>query len=334
MYALAFLIISAIIGAGFATGAELQSFFGDANLPPAVIAAVVGLFLYLVITVVIELGYRDFMPNNYIFVPIYFIFFVALTAGMGQIAGRASAAVALVLCVFIIMFGFGKLVRFNKWIMVFVLVTILVVSLPHALDSAATPIGSGGHPWSILGVALIYAGMNSSALFPLIRKTRERFTKGEAHLANLLAVSVIMLFITMILAAIRGTQAVMPVVALNPSFFVVAAVFLSIFTSMMITLFNIEQSVFKNRKPQEAGPVEARFVNKPIQDTAVKRKVSLPRALRLLAVCALAFGGSLLGFSRIIDIFYPLIGGFMIFYLLWSYLWIRFRFVLKRIRPR
>jgi len=52
MAELVLLILSAIVGAGFATGAELVTFFGDTGASPLIIAITVGVFLFLIMTAV------------------------------------------------------------------------------------------------------------------------------------------------------------------------------------------------------------------------------------------------------------------------------------------
>ena len=55
MFAITLLIVSAVVGAGFATGAELMAFFGASALPPIAIAALVGVCLFVVMIALVFL---------------------------------------------------------------------------------------------------------------------------------------------------------------------------------------------------------------------------------------------------------------------------------------
>jgi len=283
MIALTFLIISSIIGAGFATGAELIAFFGGVGLPPWVIAILVGVFLLINIYLIYILDSRGHKPSAFVFIPIYFVFFIAMTAGIAQIAGILTAGIALAISITIVIFGFDKLMWVNKWIMIFVLVTILVVTIPNISHIPQSEIRIGR---AILS-AIIYSGLNSCMLFPIFSKARKRFKPNQIKIAILASAIIISFFVLIIMSAIREGNA-MPILALSNNFFVMVTIFLAIFTSQVISLFNINEAT---------------------------KKLKLPKT-KLIIFSTIAFALSLFGFSQIIAFAYPTVGGFMVVYVI------------------
>ncbi|MCL2756035.1 MAG: hypothetical protein FWE45_03230 [Firmicutes bacterium] len=296
MIALTFLIISSIIGAGFATGAELVSFFGNTGLPPFLIAILVGLFLLLNILLIYVLDKRGFKPNAMIFIPIYFVFFIAMTAGISQIAGVTTAIASLAFAILIIIFGFDKLIWVNKWLMFFVLGIILWVTIPNITATQMTHINL---PRAALA-AIIYSGMNSCMLFPIFTKARTKFSTRTIKISIFASVTVIALFIFVIMSSIQGSMDAMPLLGLSSSFFVVATIFLSIFTSQVISLFNISESTKELKWPFTENE-KTKLVTK------------------LIVFSLIAFVISLFGFSTIIAYAYPAVGAFMTVYVITSF---------------
>jgi len=274
MLGLAFLIISSIIGAGFATGAELVVFFGNSTLPAWVIALLVGVVLLTMFGIIIFLNEKNFHPPKIFFIPIYFVFFVAMTAGITQIASHFASILALILSVLVVLYGFKKMSKFNYAVMIFVLVILLITTLPHIGQAQ----GQNPNSRPLILNLLIYAGLNCCLLFPLFKRARKEFTLKQLLASATTAAITISFFILIILSSIDKSGVYpMPILTLSNNFLVVTAILLCMFTSMFISLFNIEQSTKSN-------------------------------APTLVLVSAFAFGLSLLGFTQIVSILYPVLG--------------------------
>ncbi|MCL2846159.1 MAG: hypothetical protein FWE38_00540 [Firmicutes bacterium] len=281
MIGLAFLIISSIIGAGFASGAEILSFFGNSPLSIWLIASLVGLALFALMGVTLYLVNVGFVPPRVVFVPIYFAFFVAMTAGLNSLVGVWGSVIALATCIVIVTRGFERLIKFNTYVIGFVLIVLIVVTVPNIQPTAG---GDGGTR------VVLYAGLNC-LLFPVLSRARKKYSTRDVLIACAMACGVLALFVMLMLGALpRDYAHDMPILGLGGGmyFVVYAAVFLSVFSSQFISLFNIDQSI---------GIEKAHRVGV------------------LSIICVLAFCASLVGFTYIIDRVYPLIGAFVVIFL-------------------
>ncbi|MCL2850911.1 MAG: hypothetical protein FWE01_00935 [Firmicutes bacterium] len=303
MISLIFLVVSSIIGAGFATGAELSGFFGSSSVHPILIALMIGLMLVVICGLVLWLCDRGFNPPKWIFMPVYFVFFVAMTAGVVSLGGIITGLVALGLCIVIVLFGFDRLIQFNKYIIIFVLFTLVLVTLPRAANVGEIEYGNRGL-FSSFGMVLLYAGLNTCMLFPLVKKAREKLSSKQVMISFAVASAVIAIFVFIILLAIHDVQSeVMPILAIRRNLFTISAVLLSVFTSMFIALFNLHESgnTIKNQIPNTQNKMY------PV--------------LKLVTISAFAFAVSMIGFSNVIGWFYPVVGGFMISFVSCVSLW-------------
>ena len=288
------MIISAVVGAGFATGAELIAFFGTSTLPPAMIAVLVGVLLFCVMTALVYLPLR--MPR-WIFAPVFFVFFVAMAAGVTELAGPVASAIAVVLSVMIVWFGFEHMIFANKILMAFalaVLAGVVIANLGAPVTKSGLPLNTG----FTAGLALFYAGMNCCMLPAVFDELQKTHSRRKLLLSILAASVVIALFVFLILTAIYANgvkSAAMPVLALSDSALSNLAVFICILTSMFAALFNIFPSGSKTIK-------------------------------KLSGTAALGFAASFLGFTKVVRIFYPVVGVVMIVYIIFSF----FRLVLQR----
>ncbi|MCL2587647.1 MAG: hypothetical protein FWE31_05450 [Firmicutes bacterium] len=298
MVGLVFLIISSIIGAGFATGAEILVFFGDSSLPSWAIGLVTTACLFLLMLIIIWLNERGFSPPKVIFVPLYFAFLVAMTAGISSLINPLAAIIALGACILIVMYGFEKLAKFNKYLIAFVLTVILIVtilSIGHA--SVSIPPARQSHGlfrtvWS----ALIYAGMNM-LIFPIIKQSRTRFSFKKMITATMIASAILGLLVFLLVSTLRGREDLsFPILQLSDSFLILVMIFLCIFSSQFIHLFNLDTET-------------------------TRTNATNGRLLKLAIICAVAFFLSSFGFTKIIGFVYPIIGIFMIIFLMISCGW-------------
>ena len=318
MIALSLLVISSIIGAGFATGAELLAFFGGSSVSPIITAGLFGVFLFLLMAIIVYLVNCKFNPPTYIFVPIYFAFFVALTAGMVALIGIFPTIVALCLCIVLVVFGFDKLMRLNTLIIGFVIVVLLwTVMGSFELGSSSFMLPSFG----LLGSALFYAGMNCM-LFPVIKAGRDRFSFRKVLGACGIACGVLTVLVFLMLSSIDPNSSnPMPILDIADNIFVKAAIFLSIFSSQFISLFNLDSSV---RLKQKTTPSDNRKLS--------HKKF---RVVKLVVISVVGFGFSLIGFQTLVGTLYPLVGIFMTLFLLCAFVicWTHRRILLRRNSP-
>ena len=299
MFGLAFLLVSSIIGAGFATGAELLVFFGDSSLPPWIVAMLVGGFLFMLMTIIVWLVGRGFHPPRVLFVPIYFAFFVVMTAGIAELLGTWGAVLSLGASVLVVIYGFDKLVRFNKYLIGLVLVIILTVAIPSLGVGWTGTRGTGSVAWS----ALLYAGMNAM-LFPIINRAKKKLSSKEILVSCLIACMVLAFFVLVLLSSLDPhSTAQFPVLDLSNNWLVFVAIFLCMFSSQFISLFNIDSETKKTQ-----GNIG-----------------------KLVAICVVAFVIGSFGFSRVMGFAYPIIGMFMIAFLVCACVW---HLISPRIRRR
>ena len=283
MVALVLLVISAIIGAGFATGAELVAFFGDTGLPPVVIALLIGLSLFAIMAVLVFFDTKNIRGTKHIFTAINLATFIVMSAGLRHIAGTFALVLALAFCVVVVFFGFSKMVWVNKYLMFFVLGILLFASITN-LSGTSTPQSQPPRVFHGIGMAIIYAGLNCCILQRVLRQFSGTHSRRKILFACGFATVLIMVLVTLVLTAItrNGVTADMPILELSNNPITKLAVFLCILTSMMILLHNV--------KPSKRGGGFVCFC------------------------AALAFGFSFLGFRNILGGVYPIIGSFMILY--------------------
>jgi len=290
MIAVVLMIVSAVVGAGFATGAELIAFFGASPLPPIVVALFVGLFLFAVMAALV---YVPMKFSRKIFAPVFFIFFVAMTAGIAELAGPVAAAVAVVISILIVWFGFEKMLTANKILMGFALVVLLVL----VVSSLGGTMARSNLPPNVLGTAgsaLLYAGMNCCLLPAIFAEARRTYSRKDLLLSVFVSAVVISFFVFIIMTAINVNNvgsAVMPILALSNNFVVKLAVFICILTSMFATLFNLQTKKKRN----------------------------------LVSIGAFGYALSFLGFTKVISFFYPIVGVVMIGVVIFSLMLAFFR---------
>ena len=307
MAELVLLIISTVIGAGFTTGAELVAFFGDTNAPPVLVAVLYGVFSFAIFAVLTICARKPTPITKGIFTAFYFIFFIVMTAGLITLNGKFTAVIALLFCIAVVMFGYGKMLTINKYLMLFVLGILLIACVTN-LNPSVTPTNADHFlvardlPVAIWR-AMLYAGLNCCLLEVVIMKMLKTHTRKTVLWAGAGAIFTICVFVVLILTAIKNNAvtADMPIIELSNNIITRFAVFFAILTTMMICLYNITNFAF--RTPQKPEPC-----------TAKPRNTGRGQFRTACAVSIVAFFTGLLGFKTILSAVYPFIGGFMICY--------------------
>ena len=296
MIGVAFLIISSVIGAGFATGAELVAFFGNRNISPFAASITVSAFIMLFSAGILWVEKnRDKPAHSFIFKPIYFVFFCAMTAGIFELAGWVGVVVSLALCILVVKFGFDKVLAINKYLIFFILAVLFTVDLAHVGDLELPR----GNPFRAIPWALLYTGMNVALLSGLFRTALNKYSAKQIFVSCGIAAKIIGSLVFLGLSAIYANEVqgeTMPILALSNNGVTYLAIFLSIFTSQVISLFNLHQP------------------------SAVRSKF---HSWTLVVFCVVALFGVFVGFSGIVGLFYPAVGFFMVGYIVYSCLFIK-----------
>ena len=311
------LFIGTIIGAGFATGAEIVTFFGALPLPLWLIALLVGIAMFALIALSIFLYHpapsRRHKPLDCTFMILYFVMFTAMTAGVTQLAGACGSLLSLAVSGLVVYFGFEKMARFNTLVVISIVIVLFGICF-RCLFIPVTPTINYHHlPRGMLW-AILYAGLNCMMLPELIAAAAPRYNKRTLLIAGLVTAVIIAVFVYMILQTITVTataDAPLPLLASShhPATFVV--VLLAMLTSQYTALFAIVQKI-----------------NAVIPQAQKKTRTAL------FGSCGLAFIASFCGFNQILQWGYPLIGAFISCFLLFSYLltWWRRRVSRRSVR--
>ena len=297
------LFIGTIIGAGFATGAEIVTFFGALQLPLWLIALLVGASMFALIALCIVLYHpaprQRQKPIESTFLALCFILFTAMTAGVTQLAGVAGSLLSLAVSGLVVYFGFEKMARFNTLVVISIVIVLFGICFRCLFIPVSPTINYHHLPRGWLW-AMLYAGLNCMMLPELIAAAAPRHNKRTLLIAGLITAIIIATFVYMILRTIAVTataDAPLPLLASSqhPATFVV--VLLAMLTSQYTALFAITQKI----------------------------NIVMPQAQKktrtvLVSSCGLAFVASLFGFNRILQWGYPIIGAFISCFLFFSWL--------------
>jgi uncharacterized membrane protein YkvI len=278
---IALLFVGSIIGAGFATGAEIVTFFGSSGLPTIIIAFLVFLSLFGFISSIIFLG----RPFPRIFNILYFILFVAMTAGVIQIAGVFAGIVSLVISIVIVLIGFDKMSVFNTIIVMAIIVILIFTCVGYIGKSY--PIKENHN---ILLNIFLYGGLNCCMFSQIIAEAKQKMKNKSLYVAAGLASVIIAIFVFLILNAIRTTETeshIMPLLAISNNGITFIVILLAMLTSQYSALFTI----CPKKKNKD-----------------------------LISVCIMAFICSFLGFEHLVSVGYHIIGIFICSFLFFSLL--------------
>ena len=306
MTAFVLMIISAIFGAGFATGAELVAFFGASTLPPILISLIISVSMFTFMLVLI-FACNHKLPNWIVRI-ISFVFLIAMIAGTTSLSNPIIAAASIAGCIMIIKLGFDNALKINKYVMSFALTIIFLVSFLHLGDSSHATHWKPSLPditWTTWR-ALLYAGMNCFLLIAVFGASRKKYSTRQFVIASAVASTIIGFFAFVIMNAVYVNdvvRTVIPILQINGSFLVWLSIFVCIFTSMYIAMLGVVSS----SKPSEKS-------DKSLGNSDISL---FPLGIISISAFALSF----LGFKKIIATFYPMIGIAMILYVSFISFW-------------
>ncbi len=296
------LFIGLIIGAGFATGAEIVLFFGNYNLPIWIISLCVTLSLFALISVMIFI----YKPNknlgnkftSFILIILYFVFFTAMTAGIVSIAGLQAGIISLIICAVIATFGFDKLAKINMFIVITIIIVLFFICISYIQNQQIGILNFKQTP-NIVFSALIYSAFNCFAIPQFIDTSQKNnCKKGTLYLAGLISSAIIGALVYLILNAVKFTNtesATIPLLAISNTPITFLIILLAILTSQYSTLFALMQK---------------------FQNSNIYKKTHYKT--QLICVCICAYICSFMGFSQIIALAYPTIGIIIFSYLFFS----------------
>ncbi|MDR2202485.1 MAG: hypothetical protein LBP26_07020 [Clostridiales bacterium] len=260
-FSAAMLIIGTVIGAGFASGREIVSFFGADVSPFAAFAC--GALIFLLSAVFLFLGSRLRLNNisavnrrlaggAHAVIDIFLLFnnFIVLS---GMLAGTDSlfrpmlniapfySIAAGSLCVFIVCRGVKGLLDCNRIVVPLIIAALAALCLFADKTAAAPP---RPFVFGTAGVALVYVAMNMM-LAGTVLTTVSGLSKGNILWGSGIASAVMTLLIFLLILAINASPAAsadMPVLeiarALGPFAYrlITAVIAVSIFTTMLTAM--------------------------------------------------------------------------------------------------
>lgn len=316
IFEITMLFLGSIIGAGFATGAEIVTFFGNWQIPVWLTALIVGVGFFFIITLEIFLFYPQreqtmAKPNQKTsktlhigIIMIYLILYTAMTAGITQITNHWICLISLFCSAVFALLDIQKLTRLNTIIVAAIIVLIISTTLPHLASFIGTKAIKWNHIIPTIYWAILYAGLNCFMFPELIIANAKQHKRNTLFWAGLITAILVTCLLTMILITIKTTHTEtnpMPLLSAVPTPITTVIILLAILTSQYTALFTIikrTQKIFPTTK------------NKPLLQTA--------------CICLIAFIASLCGFTHIVQYGYPLIGAVTCFYLLvafWKQSW-------------
>jgi uncharacterized membrane protein YkvI len=302
----ALLVVSSIVGAGFASGREVISIFGGASWP---VAAIVALFIFVVSWLFLRVGAKvsdgsaavfgkfgtvvdsATLINSIIILAVMLSGLTVLGAGLysGVPILTMTAAVA---ALWIAYKGIDSLVRVNA-VLVPIMIAVLVVVCVRALGG----LPSASIAWRDVYSSAVYVGLNMYLAATAL--SRFRLDKRQAIIASAIAACIIGALLALLMWALHNNpdawEHPMPLLYIVRDYgaigyaVIVTTLAACIFTTLCIALYNIVEwlsSIIPNRI-----------------------------ACGVLALMLATVLGTL-GFARIVDIFYPIIGAFGILYVL------------------
>jgi len=312
------LIVSSVIGAGFASGREIISFFGSPTsiiIAPLIAIGVFGLsalFLFIgsklntnSLTTVNTalLGKAHFAGDIFLLINALIVL-SAMFAGFNALGNIflpwpvIFPLIAGVLCVLIVYTGTKGLLKVNRFLMPIVIISLIAVSIASMLNRDSS-IGGGDSSFNFrtVGFLILYLSMNM-LLASTVLTTMGKITKKEVFISSALGgifLGVLMLFLIIALNRYDVSGAELPFLyiagQMHLSLYIIVVVVLaiSILTTMFIAMNSLVtwlNNFFKNR-----------FYS-------------------AILVLLVAISLSNLGFSGVVSFLYPIIGVLGLIYII------------------
>lgn len=307
IFSIAMLIIGTMIGAGFCSGREIVSFFGSGI--SVFVAPVCGVIIFaacvLFLTAGAKIGEKSFDKVNgvllgkYHFVADGFLLLNNLIVLSAMVAGFNSlcrslvpvpvfGTVAAIVCAFIVGRGAKGMLDCN-----FLVVPVIIVSLAavcfSAFKTGIMDASLGVFRFRIFPISAVYVSMNMM-LASTVLTTLGKLSKKQIILSSALAAAFITALLALLITALNCTgnyAAEMPILEISSGagkwLYVILSIVtgISIFTTMLTAIGGL------------CGYLEGKFAGKIFNSAVV-----------IIAGTVFSF----LGFTRVVSLFYPLVG--------------------------
>lgn len=327
---IAFLFVGTIIGAGFASGKELISFFGNYSAYIIPIAIGVGLLFFYTAWLFLSMG-KLLKPNSLaditkamygkgaivmdIFIIIsYFIVMSAMLAGIESLMKEGLnislpiplfSIITLVISLVIVLKGIGGLIKANSILVPIIVIFTLGVSVsgffvgtPDITARIVQPVS--GNVIGMIANVLLYVCMNMLLTAAVLGASGKGLSKKGILVGSGVGSAIIMTAIIMILTAIfmsvpQIMESDLPLLFIASrfgglvAFIAVVIIWCGVFTTLISSVYPILE--------WSDGFLKKRWISVP-----------------LIAVIGLAI--SLLGFSGIVDLLYPVMGAIGLFFII------------------
>lgn len=309
------LIIGTMIGAGFCSGREIVSFFGEGVSVFAALLCGVSIFFVCVLFLTIgsKIGEKSFDKVNavimgkYHFLADVFLLLNNLIVLSAMIAGLNSllkpivpipvfGVAAAVLCAVIASKGAKGLLNCNFFV-VPIIIAVIAVTCFASFGEGMLNVSAGRFGLRIFPVSVMYVSMNMM-LASTVLTTLGKLSRKQILLGSFIAAAFITALLALIITAINCTgnySSEMPVLEIAGEFgnllYVLLAVVIgiSIFTTMLTAVGGITGYL----KDKTGGNV-------------------FNSAVTVIAGTVMSF----LGFTRVVSLFYPLVGVIGIAYII------------------
>lgn len=324
----AMLVVGTVIGAGFASGREVVTFFGA--VPNVFAALIAGVLVFACSLLFLFVGRRVKKDdigevNGAVFGKIrpvadVFILFNSITVLGAMLAGTDSLAAEFIdirplasivlgiVCAVVAVKGLSGVIKANA-VLVPVMIVFIAVTCFLAIDYPFAPASSPIKPYSII----LYVSMNM-ILGGGVLTTVHHLSRREIILASSVAAAVIAGLLTVIMGALRSTSAAyadMPMLLIalktgKPMYFIALPVIaLSIFTTML--------SAFKALYDYIIGFIKYKVI-----------------AAGIVLIAGMLVG--LFGFSTVVGKIYPITGAVGLVYLAFNLAYLIKTRVKKKVR--
>ncbi|MCI8413544.1 MAG: hypothetical protein HFE47_05580 [Clostridia bacterium] len=314
VFSVAMLIVGTMIGAGFCSGREIVSFFGSGI--SIAVAPLCGVCIFVVCVLFLSIGSavreKSFDKVNsallgkfHVIADVFLlvnnlIVLSAMIAGLNSlvrpvIAFPVCGIIAAVVCAVIASKGAKGMLDCNFLIVPFIIVSIAAVCF-SGLGSGELHTSLGNFRLRVIPIGIVYVSMNMM-LASTVLTTLGELTRKQIVLGSLIAAGSITVLLLLLITALNCTgnyAAEMPILEISAGGGKWLYVLLCIVTGVSIftTMLTAVGGLLGYMKNKVAGKV-------------------FNAALVIIAGSILSF----LGFTRVVDLFYPLVGVFGLIYI-------------------
>lgn len=314
IFSISMLIVGTMIGAGFCSGREVVSFFG--NRISIAVAPVCGALIFLCCVIfllvasrvnrnsidkvnAVVLGKFGFIANIFLLLNSVIVL-SAMIAGLNSLCKPfihfpIVGSIAAVLCAVIACKGLKGILKCNL-ILVPLMITVISCTCLQSLGNGDLSLSAGVFELGGIFRCVMYVSMNMmlacTALTTMGKLTRKQIVWSSAIAAAVIAVLLALLICT--LNCSGNTDDAMPILAISGSVGKWLCVLIGIITA--ISIFTTMLTCVGSLLRYADGKLGGKVFNSA-----------------LVVISGTALG--LFGFTRVVDLFYPLVGFFGIFYI-------------------